>query len=80
MSVHGVTDCYLPVRWLLWRIKAVRNQAQSPHALDIAMVDPLLYDREDEEEDGPPVWMAIWITCGLMLWVLIALAVQAIIR
>ena len=44
------------------------------------MVDLLLDDHEDEEEDGPPVWIAVWITCGLTLWALIAIAVQAVIR
>ena len=38
------------------------------------MVDLLPEDHEDETEDGPPVWIAVWITCGLMLWAAIGFA------
>ena len=73
-----MTDCYLVAGWLLWRIKAVRNQAPSLHALDIAMVDLLPEDHEDETEDRPPVWIAVWITCGLMLWAAIGFAARVL--
>jgi hypothetical protein len=45
------------------------------------MVEPIPDDPADDSpvEPGPPIWVAIWIVAGLALWVLIALAVRALI-